>query len=148
MGAWRLFMTGPTGVCSTLSTICSDTSMVYQTPTLRRVAKIVLMPYPEKRQNKTSFFSCLIPSATGSSYSSFKRCFFSFRPSGVYLRPKLESIRKLLSQACRGPQTQERRAAYLRSFSIRSTWVMIIRRQQYRFSPSSSMASLIVDWCQ
>jgi len=32
--------------------------------------------------------------------------------------------------------------SYLRSFSIRSTWVMIMRRQQYRFRPSSSIASL------
>ena len=35
------------------------------------------------------------------------------------------------------------RATYFKSFSIRSTWVMIIRRQQYRFRPSSSMASLV-----
>lgn len=32
---------------------------------------------------------------------------------------------------------------YLSNFSIRSTWVMIIRRQQYRLQPSWSMASLL-----
>ena len=33
--------------------------------------------------------------------------------------------------------------AYLRSFSIRSTCVMIMRRQQYRLHPSWSIASLV-----
>lgn len=32
---------------------------------------------------------------------------------------------------------------YLSSFSIRSTWVMIMRRQQYRLRPSWSIASLL-----
>lgn len=33
-------------------------------------------------------------------------------------------------------------ATYLSSFSMRSTWVMIMRRQQYRLRPSWSIASL------
>ncbi len=32
--------------------------------------------------------------------------------------------------------------AYRSSFSMRSTWVSIMRRQQYLFSPSLSIASL------
>lgn len=34
---------------------------------------------------------------------------------------------------------------YLSNFSIRSTWVMIMRRQQYRLRPSWSIASLSED---
>lgn len=64
---------------------------------------------------------------------SFNRCFFSLRPSGVYLGHPLAMMSRANTSVDR---------AYLRSFSMRSTWVMIMRRQQYRLRPSSSIASL------
>lgn len=131
---------------------CSNTSMVYQTPTMRRVAKIGLIPYPEKR-HKSHLFCHPVSSRPSrpvpieTHLLVVQSLLLLVSAVGGIPAPKSESSCETLGPACQ--RQGSRMEAYLRSFSIRSTWVMIMRRQQYRLRPSSSMASLFnVAKCQ
>jgi len=85
--------------------------------------------------------SALVFYAWGPSFLCWISIFFSLRPSGVYLAVGLVAETKTGNHSYRQTQLGKGQS-YLRSFSIRSTWVMTMRRQQYRLSPRRSMASL------
>lgn len=67
-------------------------------------------------------------------YLGFGSVLLSRVVSGTSCQPRHRAACKLRDTSCT--------VAYRRSFSIRSTWVIIILRQQYRRQPSVSMASL------
>ena len=71
--------------------------------------------------------------------------FLKLRPSGVYLDSRVSKPLDPNSIQYGSRLGEVERKTYFKSFSIRSTWVMTMRRQQYRLQPSWSRASLSVD---
>lgn len=66
--------------------------------------------------------------------------FFSLRPVGVYLECQGQPNLSRSVSIALGCNSHD--CAYFKSFSIRSTCVMTMRRQQYRLQPILSSASL------